>query len=118
MEACLAVLEISFESIARVSSLGLLVTLSSVEVELVIEEALKVLSSPDWRYFLLSGMVKRCQRVAKAGTSARPIWSRQIASSWLYSPAFNALLKQPRRMSVTMEPARVPYSHMPLVAPL
>ena len=69
-----------------------------------------MLSSPDCRYFLLSGMVRRCQRVAAAGTRATPIWIRQTASSWLYSPCFRALLKQPRTMSVTMEPARVPYS--------
>ena len=45
------------------------------------EAFLSMLSSPDCRYFLLSGMVKRWYRVAKAGTRATPIWIRQTASS-------------------------------------
>ena len=45
------------------------------------DEVLSMLSSPDCRYFLLSGMVRRCQRVAAAGTRATPIWIRQTASS-------------------------------------
>ena len=72
------------------------------------DEDLSMLSSPDCRYFLLSGMVRRCQSVAAAGTRATPIWIRQTASSWPYSPRLSAPLKQPRIMRVTIEPARVP----------
>lgn len=78
------------------------------------DEVLSMLSSPDCRYFLLSGIVRRCQRVAAAGTRATPIWIRQTASSWPYSPCFKALLKQPRTTRVTIEPARVPCYKQPI----
>lgn len=110
IDACLSWEERSFESASVACIVAPLPAYSIVVADEESDEVLSMLSSPDCKYFLLSGMVRRCQRVAAAGTRATPIWIRQTASSWPYSPCFRALLKQPRTMSVTMEPARVPYS--------
>lgn len=81
------------------------------EADLVELDELFVFNSFDWMNFLPSGIVRRAQRVAKAGTRASPIWIRHTASSWLYSllPS-RAGLKHARIMTVTIEPVRVPCS--------
>jgi hypothetical protein len=80
-----------------------------VEADLVELDELLAFSSFDCINFLPSGILRRAQRVANAGTRARPIWILHTASSWLYSLlSFRAGLKHARMIIVTIEPLSVP----------
>lgn len=81
IDAFLSWEKISVESASVVYTLAPLPVYSMVVAVEESDEDSSMLSSPDCRYFLLSGMVRRCQTVAAAGAWATPIWIRQTSSS-------------------------------------